>query len=369
MMLVAVTVAALATGTAGSGPCSAPLGRGPHVPAPLVFKTGCGGFMLGTDGRARRLPRRWFAAHGETTGRRFGADLHLRRNRAGRIFVLRRGRLVWRSSSLYPNDVSDVAFGPQAFAFSAWRRGVFRTDLRSPERLVLPGKGWFTRDFFRSGRLIAANGRTIAVHSSDGRVRRYAYRGRGGFVFDEDRNTLFFATAKWRLAALSETRLRVGRRLPLDGFISVPAPGVLLVQAERSFALTTREGRVLARTRWRRSDGWVSGLSVAPGSRNVAFSLADARPGAKRGSAGLFLLAAGETRARRVFRHGLGPVGCGNGALLAWNGRHLLYSSDGRMVIVAAATGRLHHIGQFARSLPRSHRFDRPVAAWAADYR
>ena len=98
--MVAVLLAALAV-AAPAHPCRAPLPKGPAVPAPIVLRTSCGGFLLTPSGRVTRLPRHWFARHGGGTGRRWGAQLNVRRNRAGAYFLLRHGHVVWRSHALY----------------------------------------------------------------------------------------------------------------------------------------------------------------------------------------------------------------------------------------------------------------------------
>jgi len=101
---------------------------------------------------------------------------------------------VWRSRGLYPNDGAGVAFGPHAFAFASFRRGVFVTDLRSPERLVVGGRGHYPYEFTRDGRLVVTSGRAITVVSPGGEaVRGYAYRARNGITFDaeSERNRAF----------------------------------------------------------------------------------------------------------------------------------------------------------------------------------
>lgn len=348
------------------------------MPAAIVFKTGCGGFRLEASGRVTRLPLRWFAKRAGGTGRRYAADLQIRRNRAGRIVLLRRGRLVWRSSGLYRNDGGDLAFGPRAFAFASYRRGVFLTDLDGPERLVVRGRGRYPYGFFASGRLIVTGGRAIAVVSPRGRIeRRYPYSRRAGYTFDDDRNTLYFVTPRGRLATLRESRLRVGRRLGIDGMISFAPPGRLLFYGSRSLTLTGRDGRLVARARWPRDrlDVFDSGASVSPDGRRVAFRLSDARPGATNGNAVLFLLSVGETSAKPVYRHRLGRLGCGAGATMRWHGRHLLYSSaDGQLAVVDAANGRRSDLSRVARSLPRRPGEQPAVswgsvfAGWAADF-
>src|SRR5438477_12186019 len=131
-MIIPLLALALATSSPQARPCRAALPRGPAVPAPIVLQTSCGGYELATDGRVSRLPRHWFAKHGGGTGRRYGADISVRRTPAGRFILLRDGRAIWRSRGLYRNDGADVAFGPREFAFAAYRRGIFMTGLNGP---------------------------------------------------------------------------------------------------------------------------------------------------------------------------------------------------------------------------------------------
>jgi hypothetical protein len=368
----ALTATVLAAASAPAAPCRAPLPHGPAVPAPIIFKTDCGGFWLDTDGDVARLPRGWFAARSRGSGRRYGADLQLRRNRAGRIFLLRQGRLLWRSSGLYPNTAGDVTFGAHAFAFAAYRRGVFVTDLRGPERLVLPGRARYPYQFFASGRLIVTGGRAIAVLTPDGRVdRRYPYSRSGGFAFDGATNTLFFVTPRQRLATLRESRLQVGRHLASDGMVSFVKPRLLLFYGGRSLMLTSQDGRLLARAGWRRGalDVLDSGASVSPDGHYLAFRLSDARAGASKGNAILFLLARGQMGARPIYRHRLGPVGCGVGASMYWHERYLLYgSSNGQLAVIDGTSGRRQDLRQLERALPRRTRMEQPTANWLSDY-
>lgn len=372
-VIAALTAALLASAATPAGPCQKPLPRGPAVPAPLVFTTGCGSFRLQPSGRVNRLPRRWLAAHPGGTGRRYGADLQIRRNRAGRIFVLRRGQLVWRSSRLYPNTGGDIAFGPNSFAFASYYEGVFLTDLHGPERLVLPGRGRFPHDFFASGRLVVTGGRAIAVLSPQGRTeRRYPYSRRGGYAFDGRSNTLFFVTPRGRLGTVRESRLRVGRRLDADGMLSLAPERRLVFYGAYSLTVATLDGRVVARARWRREPLGVfdSGASVSPDGRRVAFRLSDARAGAKSGTAVLYLLSAGRMRAEPLYRHRLGRLGCWSGGSMRWHGRQLLYTSaDGQVALIDTTSRRRRDLSRFAESLPGSHRLEQPVVGWASDFR
>lgn len=154
--------------------------------------------------------------------------------------------------------------------------------------------------------------------SPAGRVeRRYPYSRRGGYTFDGASNTLFFVTPRGRLATLRESRCA-----------SVAALD--------------------------------SGASVSADGGHFAFRLSDARPGARTANAVLFLLKPGARRAKPIYRHRLGRLGCAVGATMRWRGRHLLYASAaGQLAIIDAASGRRRGLA----------RLEQPIVAWASDYR
>ena len=362
---VVVFMLGLASTVLVAATCSAPLPDGPPVPAPIVFKTGCGGFRLGPDGQVIRL-RGWIADRlGANPERRFGAGFRVQRDRAGRIELLRADRLAWRSRDLYPNTAGDVAFGPNAFAFSSYNRGVFLTDLRSAERLVVPGRALYPHGFFDSGCLIVSGSGTISVLSPSGRVeRRYDYDRRGGYTFDSRSNTMYFVTPRKRVASLREPRLQVGRRVHSDGWIWLGTPERLLFSGSSSLTLTDLSGRLLAQARWSRSPHVVmdSGAVVSEDGRRVAFRLSDT----KRKRSVVYVLRSGRLRAEPVFRHRLDYVGCGAAAVMMWQRHRLLYrAADGHIAVIDAGTGSVRDLTRLVRALPRRVATDQPLALWA----
>jgi hypothetical protein len=348
-------------------PCRAPLPRAPVVPAPLVAWSSCGAFRIGTHGRVVRLPRHWLARHSGGTGRRWEPKLDIRRNRPGRYFLVRDGRVVWRSRGLYPNDGGSVAFGPGRFAFASYRRGVFMTDLRHGERLVFRGRGTYPVDFTRAGDLVVAAGRAVVLVSPEGRTLwRYPYRARNSFAFDERSDTLYFVTPSGRLASVRDRRLRLGRDLAgVGGQVSTAAPRLLVFGGARTIVVTRTDGSLVARTGWRSARlGSDSGVSVSRDGRTFAFRLTDARPGSRSvRTATVYLLRAGSSRAVPMLRHRLGPTGCAVGANLFWRGRFLLYvSTDGRRVIVDTVTRAVTDLTKLTDALQRAS------VAWASDF-
>jgi hypothetical protein len=81
-----------------------------------VLSTRCGRFVLSTDGEVSRFHSPVHSSRTIADWRHWGHPLTVRRNRAGRLLVLRHGRLAWRSHDVYPNDGGNIAFGPHAFA-------------------------------------------------------------------------------------------------------------------------------------------------------------------------------------------------------------------------------------------------------------
>jgi hypothetical protein len=298
-MVSTLVVAVLASAVLPSHGCRAPLPYGPAVPAQLVVQTGCGWFGLKTSGRVTRLSRSpvgygrsGLAADGTSD---FGADLVTRGTRSGRLTVVRLRRTpherlertpIWHSSGEYRNTVNSSAFGPHLFAFSAFHRGIYLTDLRHPERLVVHGRGLYPIGFTGSGQLlIAGSGHPISVVAADGRLlRRYSFRPRGGFTWDYRTDTLYFVRPDGRLAAAHGSHLRLLHRLTgIDGQIGFAPAGLLVFNGQRSVAITSLGGRLIARDRWPRSAiaNFDSGVSVSPDGRSFAFRLTDAHPGSR----------------------------------------------------------------------------------------
>src|SRR5204863_5285609 len=189
-----------------------------------------------------------------------------------------------------------VAFGPGAFAFASYRRGVFVTNLHGAERLVARGRGLYPYTFTSRGDLIVTGGGTIAIVAPDGTVtRRLAYRIRNGCGFDERTDNLYYVTTAGRLAVAQGTRVELGRSLaPVDGLITVARSNLLVFAGGHSITATRRDGTVVAETHWRsprlNSD---SGVSVSPRGDAFAFRLSNAHPGSRVGTATVYLLRAG----------------------------------------------------------------------------
>ncbi len=379
--------AAVASAVLPSHGCRTALPHGPNVPAAIVIQTGCGWFDVRSGGRVTRLPRSpvGFGRGGvaEDGTRSFGADLVIRRAHSGRFAVvhLRRtpaGRLtrttLWRSSGAYYNTGGDSAFGPHLFAFAAYYRGIYLTDLHHPERLAVHGRGLYPIGFTGGGDLmVAGSGHPISVIGADGRLlRRYSYRPRGGFAWDYQTDTLYFVQPDGMLAAAHGAHLRILRRLTgIDGQIGFTPPGLLVFNGQRSIAVTSLDGKLIARDRWPRTpvDNLDSGLSVSPDGRAFAFRLTDSHPGAHQGEAVVYVLHAGQSHARAIYRHHLGASGCVVSAGMEWHGRYLLYSStDGHQALLDTRGGRQISLRPLLHRMPQRGRSQTYNVNWRSDF-
>jgi hypothetical protein len=358
-------------------PCRKALPRGPAVPAPIILRTTCGDFELGSDGKVSRMRRHWLrdwlAVHPSSP--RYGRGLTVSRNRAGRIFVLRDKQVIWQSR-LYLRDGGAVLFGQNAFAFASYRRGIFLTDLKGPEKLAARGRGLYPFNFTSTGELLVSGPRAITVVSSTGKaLRRYRYRQITGYAFDETSDTLFFGTPDGMLVSAHGSDVRLVRPLRgIGGMMSILQPSRLLVfEGEHSVFVIRRDGSFVARAGWPRTPALVadSGVSVSPDGQTFVYRLTNVYPGSKGGRGAVYVLHAGETKAHPVYGHRMGPGGCGVGADLTWHGPFVMYrSTDGNLAAIDTRSSRVWKLTSFMRSLPGLPSRTTSYAAgyWASDF-
>lgn len=384
MLLLALVALFVSVSAAQASPapssCHAALAGGPPVPAPIVFRNSCGGFRLDRDGRMTRLPATWFARRSAGTGRTYGADLRLKRTRPGAYLISRKSRLVWRSTGLYRNDGGSVAFGPGSFAFAAYRKGIFLTDLRSPERQVLGGEGLSPIAFRRDGSLFVADfsAASIRIVARNGSLLdTYRYRRQSGYHFDEPTETLYFVTLERRLAQVDATGLRsIGPLGALDGWLGIAGPYLTLSDFahkgssdEIRYSVLRRDGALVSHWKWLTPKGTSLdyGPMRSPDGRTLA--LRTVTRDARRPVVAIHVVRAGETRPKKVLTHRARQRGCGVGVSFSWKGDSFLYSAtDGPIAIVNARSGSVRDLSGLVRRLPRQWAGERASAGWLSDY-
>lgn len=361
-------VSALSLLIGGAQPCQAPPPHGPAVPAPIVLKTDCGWFRLDTDGEVTQLPRNWLATHTRPSQPHYTIG----RTRPGRYLVAWEGKVVWRSRGLYPNEAGNSAFGRHAFAFDSWgRRAVFLTDLRGPERLVLRGRNRYPLGFSRTGQLLVSGRRAITIVAADGTVlRTIRYRRSSSYIFDEATKTLFFVTPESILSAAEGSRVRRIGRVRERGWIGLLGQRLITFTTQRRLAILRRsDASLVASASWRGAKRRLDvGPAVSDDGRLFAFRVSS---GQEPGIASVYVLGAGEHRAKTVYRHRFRQVGCGFSVTLDWQSSYLLYRSDSGAYAEAAVltpAGSATRLDPLLRALPRISSAVRGNAYWEADF-
>ena len=297
MLATLVGVGGLAVGSLGAnatGTCASQLSCvGVRLAAPIAITTGGVSFLVGRDGRVRRVPG---------------------------------------SRSPYPRD-------------AAWLPGTgvwFRIQHR---HLVVGRAG---RTLWRShGEIASASlytyryqGRKLLLRSSTGTLVKVIARGPPVSDYDVANGSLFFISGGFvmrargarvqRLASLS------GLGLSADPFLQ-PIGRLLALEDGHRLVVLHTDGTVFAWTPLPRSDGQPetisSSLVTAPRASAIAFAAASgqtADPDAARRSSGtetVYLLRPGAHTAMPVHRERVTFTPWERGAGLEWHGRWLLYSA------------------------------------------
>ncbi|HZQ65823.1 MAG TPA: hypothetical protein VFA66_11415 [Gaiellaceae bacterium] len=158
-------------------------------------------------------------------------------------------------------------------------------------------------------------------------------------------------------------RVRLLRSLRgVRGSLGVVSRSALVFQGPRTIDVVRRDGTRVASVRF--ASGEIdAGVSVSPDERSFAFRPTDF------GTSTVFVLRAGARVARAIYRHRLGPSGCGRGAGLGWSGRFLLYdSTDGQLAVLDSLGRPALDVRAFAARLPEQNRGERADAWWANEF-
>jgi hypothetical protein len=355
MLLVPLAAGILAAPGAGAvAPrCAVPVQSAPAgLPAPVRIVTPCAAYTVLADGQIRvgERPRvkwpSWMAIAGE------GARVV---QRGARIAVLRRdGRELWRSRGSYRAAGVFAKVGPRAIVFSyeqfeqrrSWT-SLFVAPLGRPEREVAVNErplGWT-----RAGGLLTWRFRQgfigIYLRSADGTpIRRIAARLREVRFETASRSVLALSRSgllqrydgrRWhRLANVRALRFR-GREPSMQPL----AGGLIGLLGRTRVAVVRGDGTLFASASFRPdhrrfSVAGNSGLVADAAGTAVALAVTSGNNGyAVVGRESLYVLRAGDRRAREVYAGRLRFAVCERWVGLDWHGDWLLYAStEGRTI-------------------------------------
>jgi hypothetical protein len=296
------------------------------------------------------------------------------------IVIGRAMERLWRSHDAYRGthaaDVGRIALGQSGLAFSyygARRAGLYVARYDGPEHRVARGE-WPVA--FTSGKLVTqANHGEVVLRNLDGRRLRVLARHVGDVQVDSKTRIVFFR-ARGRLFAYDGVRvseLASLRELGLTAKFPVMEPlgQLVALHDRRHLVVLDLDGNVVARTllpRWKtRADGLSSAVVANEAATVVAFTATSGNTAyGSRGRETVYLLRAGEHRARAVLSERLDFKVCERMADLSWRGRYLLYSNTELRAAVVDASGRAApvELGSAIARLPGLKRNGRFDVAW-----
>jgi hypothetical protein len=324
------------------------------LPAPVVFETSRAVHTLLPNGRILAARARRERCGGTTWMLVAGEGACLVR-RGGRIAVVLNGREVWRSTGRYRLNGVFAKLGPRAVAFSYERydrsgpnQTLLLARLGGRERVVARDErplGWVS-----GGELLTWRFRRGAVgvylRSANGMVLRRVAAGLAEIRFEPRTRTLLMLSRAGVLSRfdgrrrerLVDLRALAFARRPT---IEVLDGGLTGVLGRSRVAVLRRDGSMFASAvfppRGRRfSVAGNSGLVANRSGTVVALTVSEGNTGYRSvGRESVFVLRAGDRRARPVFSKRLRFALCERWAGLSWHGDWLLYAAtEGRTVAI-----------------------------------
>ena len=385
LALASVLLLAGAGGAAtGKGLQERCAGALPHLraglPDSIVLTTDCGRFRLESDGRVAFADSYTMPVPPEARSWSpfdlswFGVD-------HDHLVIGRAMQRLWRSQASFPGTYAgdvQLVLGQRALAFEytkGRRSSIYLARYGGPEHVIAHGE---TPLVFAEGKLVTQreHGGALILRGSDGhRVRVLAAHPSAVQVDRGGKMVLF--QSKGRLLVFDGICVRdlvSLRRLGLGGTLLTvePAGRLLAVHDERRLVVLDYDGRLVASTplprRPKRADGISSAVVANPAGTAVAFTATSGNTA--YGSSGretVYVLAAGERRARPVFSERLVFKVCERIAHLAWRGRWLLYDDTELRAALVDTSGEaqsveLHHVIVRLPGLRSDGRFD---VSWA----
>jgi hypothetical protein len=288
---------------------------------------------------------------------------------------------LWRSHDAYrgahAGDVGRIALGQTTLAFSYYRGRrplLYVARYGGPEHTVARGE-WPVA--FTDGKLVTQSNRsTVVLRGLDGRrLRVLAWRVSDVEAGPRSRGVVF--RVKGKLFAFDGDRVRELATLRKLGFtaksLSIQPLGRLVaLRDQRRLVILDRAGRLVAKTPLPHGPKMVDGVSSAvvanASATAVAFTATSGNTAyGSRGSETVYVLRAGEHRARPVLTEKLLFKVCERMADLSWRGRYLLYSDTELRAAVVDVSGHAAPVEltpAIAR-LPGLKRDGRFEVAWA----
>ena len=315
--------------------------------AAIRVETSCGTFELGPDG-----VRFVAASRPRATPDGF-------RRRGGKLELLERGRVVWRSHRRHPRHAVSAwsARDGGSLAFQYYRSPLYLVARDGRERVVAGARGDFPYGWTRAG-LLLKSGDDIVVRDTGGRVVRTLTGIAGIGRFDERSKTLLLISKRRllrtdgrRVAHVADiSRYGLGRWAQI-----VPLPSGRIALVGKRLVVLRPDGRLIAADR-----GDVGYPEDSPAG--AVATITTQYLGGARIRESVRLLRPGARSSTRVFAKNITREGCGLGSMLAWRGERLLFwTTEGQVAGIDTESGRHVDLTSVVARLPGQF----SSAAWA----
>jgi hypothetical protein len=316
--------------------CGRPVTRVPvALPAPIVARTACGTYAIGTDGKVAPYRRNWAPAWAPHASARAAPGVWVAHPH-GRLALYRAGRLLWRSAIRIASD--EVTFHDGAIAIGVYGRyaqgptlwmarvGVHEFPVAESEEPI----GW------TAGGLVTQHENRIRVRAADGSLRRGLGYGHSS-AYDGANRTVVFVT---HYGAIVRTDGRHIWRLA-----RVRPSSWVTVLGNRMLQVTT--GR---RSLFLRSDGSRVGTADAvnaavglPKQRGVVYVTTrgrETRAGVAVAGTNVVYELDASGRTRRLYSHRVPFLSCGEAGGVSYAAGWVLYTDSEGPAAVLDLGGR-----------------------------
>jgi hypothetical protein len=339
-------------------------------PAPIVARTGCGTFVIGTNGsvRRRRSSSAPFWAPGAASHpapNTWVAHPH------GHLAVYRAGKLLWRSHVRHGTD--NVAIAGNTIAFSVW-------GPRTPESLWISHVGGRERRLgpreepiaWTANGLLTQRGSEIRVRSRSGRLIRVAALGHGPVYDAADHTVLLVGRRGALLRTDGRTVWRLATGFKSTAWVQLLEGRVIDVTTGRKSVFLRANGSSLGVTAPLDEPAAVMGGVVAlPNGNGIVYVVNRGRKGRNPGT-NLVYVSRPNSSPRLLYARRVPRLSCGEWAGLSYNAGRVLYVDDEGPMALLDPSGRTPPVDvtPALRILqPRKAAFAQLTADWLSKWR
>jgi hypothetical protein len=358
-VLVAAAAAVPGSASEAASSCGSSLPVAPAgLPAPVVFRTTCGSFRAGPDGRvaptrAVRSPL-WSPS-------RFQIDV-----RNDHVVLIEHGRVRWRSQRAFASESNSefdsAAFSGRRLAFSFVHGRLWVSRLSGHEHAVGGSEGALT--WTKRGDLMTSQRRhgkwRLAVRDRNGLHPRVVARRPVNAFVDDATQTVLYVTASGSLVRTDGRSKHYLADLRSLGFgpratLQVLSRSMIGVSSPTRLAVLRGDGSLFAAMEYPAdsaglSHGWPT---FALADDRVAAAVELERPNGGTAGEDVYVLSPGGAQGTRLVRLQDEWVGCGWLVTMVWHGDWLLYSDSvvNVLAIDTSGGGRVE-LSKTARQLP-----------------